>query len=196
MTVDSYIGYLMIDTSQALLSFRLKDERAAPHHPGVFYFDYMMNIRTLLFNETVIDFHMVMGKGDSVLVGGLSYNGSDDKRAAAKCEEGDYVLHHTVTVGIDTTQGGAETYAALYAHIGMLHKLVPDLTSLSIISDTGSGFKATVAVLGLLYLSHKDFLPGNKNILTWMYPDAGEGDQPEIDGMMLYLKQNRRKHVQ
>ena len=107
--LDKGIGHLMIYTVQDLLFFRLNDECAAPHHPGVFYIDYMMKIRTLLFNEMGIDFHMIMGKGNSVIVGGLSYHGIDDKRVAAKCEDGDYVLHHTVTVGSDATQGGAET---------------------------------------------------------------------------------------
>ena len=78
----------------------------------------------------------------------------------------------------------------------MLHELVTDLTSLSIISDSGSGFKAKVAVLGMLYLSQKDLLPGKMKISTWMYPAAGEGKQPETDSMMPYLKQNQCKYVQ
>ena len=164
--LDKGIGHLMIDTAQALLCLRLKDEHAAPYHPGAFYIDYIMKICTLLFNKTGIHFHMVMGKDNSVLVGGLLYLGSDDERSAASCEEGDYVLCHMVTVDSDTTQGGVKMYAALYAHIGMLHELVPDLLILSIISDAGSGFNATVGVLGLLYLSHKDLLPGQMKIST------------------------------
>ena len=53
---------------------------------------------------------------------------------------------------------------ALYAHIGMIHELLLDLTSLSIISDANSGFKAMLDVLGLLYLYHKDLLSGKMNI--------------------------------
>ena len=68
-------------------------------------------------------------------------------------------------MGSDTTQGGTKTYVSLYAHIGMLHELVMDLTSLSIISDDGSGFKAMVAVFVLLCLSHKYFLPSKMKIL-------------------------------
>ena len=86
--LDKGIGHLMIDTAQALICLMLKDKCAAPHHPGAFYIDYMMKIRALLFNKTFIGFHMFIGKGDYVLVGGLSYHGSDDKPATDKYEEG------------------------------------------------------------------------------------------------------------
>ena len=60
---------------------------------------------------------MVMNKGDSVLVSGFSFIGTDDQMQQVRANHGDAMLHHVVTVGGDTTQGGAEGHTAIFAQL-------------------------------------------------------------------------------
>jgi hypothetical protein len=90
----------------------------------VLYIDYMMKIRPLLFNETSGEFHMVMAKGDSVLVSGVSFVGNEDQMAEVKAKLGDALIHHIITVGGDTTQGGAEAFAAIFGHLSRVKRFV------------------------------------------------------------------------
>ena len=57
--------------------------------------------------ETGSDFHMVMSKGDSVLVSGFSYVGTDAEMQSVHAGDGDKLLHHVVTISGDTTQGNS-----------------------------------------------------------------------------------------
>ena len=75
--------------------------------------------------ETGGDFHMVMTKGDSVLVSGFSFVGSDDQMREVRAEHGDAMIHHVVTVGGDTTQGGEEAYATIFAQLQAVTRFVP-----------------------------------------------------------------------
>ena len=127
---------------------------------------------------------MVMTKGNSVLVSGFSYHGTDEQMKSVDAQKDDAMLHHVVTISSDTTQGGVEGYAAIFAQLAAVHKFAPDGKTISIISDAGSGFKSTACALGLMWASHQGILPGGLKIISWMYPAAGEAKQPETDGHM------------
>ena len=66
-----------------------------------------------------------MTKGDSVLVSGFSFVGSDDQMREVRAEHGDAMIHHVVTVGSDTTQGGEEAYATIFAQLQAVKPFVP-----------------------------------------------------------------------
>ena len=150
-----------------------------------------MKLRPLMKSETGGDFHMVMGKGDSVLVSGFSFIGTEEQMRKIHAERGDAMLHHVVTVGGDTTQGGAEGYAAIFAQLAAVKKFAPDAKSISIVSDAGSGFKSTACAFGLFWASHLGLLPGKLKIVSWLYPAAGEVKLAETDGKMPMLKRRR-----
>ena len=179
---DKFVGHLMLDTMQNLKHFQMRDDVSKSHL--LQHSDYMMKLRPLMKSETGSDFHMVMTKGDSVLVSGFSYIGTEEQMQSVKAYEGDAMLHHVVTISGDTTQGGVEGYAAIYAQISAVHKFAPEAKTISIISDAGSGFKSTACTLGLMWASHLGILPGGLKIISWMYPAAGEAKQPETDGAM------------
>ena len=101
---DKYIGHLMLDTMQSLKHFEMRDEVSQSHL--LQHSDYMMKLRPLMKHESGADFHMIMNKGDSVLVSGFSFVGTDAQMQALQTEAGDAMIHHVVTVGGDTTQGG------------------------------------------------------------------------------------------
>ena len=71
--------------------------------------DYMMKLRPLMKKETGSDFHMVMNKGDSVLVSGFSYIGTDEGMELVQAQEGDAMIHHVVTIGGDTSNARYDT---------------------------------------------------------------------------------------
>ena len=150
-----------------------------------------MKLRPLMKSETGGDFHMVMGKGDSVLVSGYSFIGSEDQMKKIQAEPGDTMLHHVVTVGGDTTQGGAEGYAAIFAQLTKVKEFAPEAKTISIVSDAGSGFKSTACAFGLFWASHLGLLPGGLKIISWLYPAAGEVKLAETDGKMPALKRRR-----
>ena len=57
---------------------------------------------------------MVMNKGDSVLVSGFSYIGTDEEMKSVQAQEGDAMIHHVVvTIGGDTTQGLTHTNSVI-----------------------------------------------------------------------------------
>ena len=151
----------------------------------------MMKLRPLMKSETGGDFHMVMNKGDSVLVSGFSFIGSQTQMQQVQAEHGDAMLHHVVTIGSDTTQGGAEGYSAIFAQLAAVHTFAPEAKTFSIISDAGSGFKSTACAFGLFWASHLGLLPGGLKLVAWMYPAAGEAKLPETDGAMPRLKCRR-----
>ena len=179
---DKYVGHLMLDTMQSLKHFEMRESVSKSH--VLQHSDYMMKLRPLMKNETGSDFHMVMTKGDSVLVSGFSFIGTEEQMQAVHAQEGDAMLHHVVTVSGDTTQGGIEGYAAIFEQISAVHRFAPEAKTISIISDAGSGFKSTACAFGLMWASHLELLPGGLKIVSWMYPPAGEGKQPETDGAM------------
>ena len=179
---NKFIGHLMLDTMQSLKHFELRDQ-VSPSHL-LQHSDYMMKLRPLMKKEGSNDFHMVMNKGDSVLVSGFSFIGTEEQMAAVHAETGDSMLHHVVTISGDTTQGGVEGYAAIFAQLSAVQKFAPQAKTISIISDAGSGFKSTACAFGLMWASHLGILPGGLKIISWLYPAAGEAKQPETDGAM------------
>ena len=179
---DKFVGHLMLDTMQSLKRFEMRDEVTASHL--LMHTDYMMKLRPLMKKETGSDFHMVMNKGDSVLVSGFSYVGTELEMQSIQAEVGDSMLHHVVTISGDTTQGGIEGYSAIFTQLSAVHSFAPEAKTLSIISDAGSGFKSTACAFGLMWASHLGILPGGLQIRSWMYPAAGEAKQPETDGAM------------
>ena len=179
---DKFVGHLMLDTMQSLKHFEMRDEVSQSHL--LQHSDYMMKLRPLMKFETGSDFHMVMSKGDSVLVSGFSFVGTAEQMASIQAQEGDSMLHHVVTISGDTTQGGLEGYSALFSQLSAVHKFAPQAKTISVISDAGSGFKSTACPFGLMWASHLDLLPGGLKITSWMYPAAGEAKQPETDGAM------------
>ena len=104
--------------------------------------DYMMKLRPLMKHESGADFHMVMNKGDSVLVSGFSFIGTDEQMQVVQAEADDAMLHHVITVGGDTTQGGIEGYSAIFAQLTAVKTFAPHSETISVISDAGSGFKS------------------------------------------------------
>lgn len=179
---DKFIGHLMLDTMQSLKHFEMRDEVSQSHL--LQHSDYMMKLRPLMKKETGSDFHMVMNKGDSVLVSGFSFVGTAEQMKSIQAREGDAMLHHVVTVSGDTTQGGVEGYSAIFSQLSAVHKFAPQAKTISIISDAGSGFKSTACAFGLMWSSHLNLLPNGLKIASWMYPAAGEAKQPETDGAM------------
>ena len=179
---DKFVGHLMLDTMQSLKRFEMRDEVTASHL--LMHTDYMMKLRPLMKSETGSDFHMVMNKGDSVLVSGFSYVGTELEMQSVQAEAGDSMLHHVVTISGDTTQGGIEGFSAIFAQLSAVHSFAPEAKTLSVISDAGSGFKSTACVFGLMWASHLGILPGGLKLHSWMYPAAGEAKQPETDGAM------------
>ena len=83
-----------------------------------------MKIRALKKNEASDEFHMCMNKGDSVMVTGVSFLGNKDQMREVGAAKGDDLLHHIVTVGGDTTQGGAEGYATIFAQLKRVKRFV------------------------------------------------------------------------
>ena len=179
---NKYVGHLMLDTMQTLQHFKMRDEVSKSHL--LQHSDYMMKLRPLMKNETGSEFHMVMTKGDSVLVSGFSHIGTDAQMASVNAGTGDAMLHHVVTISGDTTQGGGEGYAAIFAQISAVRRFAPECKTISIISDAGSGFKSTACAFGLFWASHLGLLTDGIQIVSWMYPAAGEAKQPETDGAM------------
>ena len=179
---NKFVGHLMLDTMQSRKHFQMRDEVSKSHL--LQHSDYMMKLRPLMKRESGSDFHMVMNKGDSVLVSGFSYVGTDEQMEAVRADAGDAMLHHVVTVSGDTTQGGVEGYAALFAQISAVSRFAPHAKTISVISDAGSGFKSTACAFGLMWAGHLGLLPGGIKIVSWMYPAAGEAKQPETDGAM------------
>lgn len=106
---DKFVGHLMLDTMQSLKRFQMREEVTGLH--VLQHTDYMMKLRPLMKKETGSDFHMVMNKGDSVLVSGFSYIGTDEEMELVQAQEGDAMIHHVVTIGGDTTQGMTHAYA-------------------------------------------------------------------------------------
>ena len=100
---DKFIGHLMLDTMQSLKRFEMREKVSQTHL--LEHTDYMMKLRPLMKKETGSDFHMVMSKGDSVLVSGFSFIGTDAQMESVRAEAGDAMLHHVVTISGDTTQG-------------------------------------------------------------------------------------------
>ena len=84
----------------------------------------MMKLRALKKDEASDEFHMLMNKGDSVMVTGVSFLGSKDQMRQVGAEDGDAMIHHIVTVGGDTTQGGAEGYVTIFAQLKRVKRLV------------------------------------------------------------------------
>jgi hypothetical protein len=84
----------------------------------------MMKLRALKKKEASDEFHMCMNKGDSVSVTGVSYLGSEDQMRKVGAAKGDAIIHHIVTVSGDTTQGGAEGYATIFAQLKRVKRFV------------------------------------------------------------------------
>ena len=84
----------------------------------------MMKLRALKKDEASDEFHMLMNKGDSVMVTGVSFLGSEDQMRLVGAEDGDAMIHHLVAVGGDTTQGGYEAYCNIFAQLGRIKRLV------------------------------------------------------------------------
>ena len=145
--------------------------------------------------ETGADFHVVMNKGHSVLVSGFSFEGTDLQMKKVRAQRGDAMLHHVITIGSDTTQGGAEGYSALFAHLSDVPSFAPQAKTFSIISDAGSGLKSTACTFGLFWASHLGLLPRKLKLRSWLYPAAGEAHLPETDGAMPRLKRRRWQAV-
>ena len=111
---DKFIGHLMLDTMQSLKRFEMREAVSQTHL--LEHTDYMMKLRPLIKKETGSDFHMVMSKGDSVLVSGFSYIGTDADMKSVHAEDGDAMLHHVVTISGDTTQGLTNTHVTCLTH--------------------------------------------------------------------------------
>lgn len=101
-------------------------------------------------HESGVNFHMIMKKGDSVLVSGFSFIDTDEQMQAVHTEDDDTMLYHVITVGGDTTQGNIESYFSMFTQI----TVVKSLSHTSKQSVSGSGFRSTVCVFGLMWVSH------------------------------------------
>ena len=114
----------------------------------------MMKLRPLMVNETSGEFHMVKTKGDSVCVSGFSFVGSEDQMREVRAEHGDAMIHHVVTVSGDTTQGGLEGYAAIFAQLQRVKRFVTNtlLTLTLIVTHSDSTTR------GLLPMPRKSIL--------------------------------------
>ena len=126
------------------------------------------------------------------MVSGFSFIGNETQMKQVQAKHEDALLHHVVTIGGDTTQGGAEGYSTIFAQlVAAVHTFAPRANTFSIISDAGSGFKSTACAFGLFWASHLGLLPGGLKMVAWLYPASGEAKLPETDGAMPRLKRRR-----
>ena len=98
----------------------------------VWIFGYGVGVSDTNTNTHSDEFHMVMNKGDSVMVTGISFHGSETQMKEVRADDGDAMIHHIVTVGGDTTQGGQEGYATIFAQLERVKRFVTIMTLLTL----------------------------------------------------------------
>jgi hypothetical protein len=156
--------------------------------------DYMMKLRAKQWQADTSKFHLLMNKGTSVhvlscksRVNAARCQKMLDEDPTSKVEIGDYNMTWIDSFGSNTAQGGYETFCAQCAGLQKWKELDPNVETIGLASDAGSGYKSSQTILGL---RDSKILTGVR-VSRLHFNASGEGKRWETDGHNTAVKVHR-----
>lgn len=167
-----YMRHLYLDKNQTYGEVWIKALQEA-----VALMDYMMKLRSKIFDADTSLFHLTNSKGMSVHVFCLKNKIISEEMANNLRAEGlDVEVGDDQMIWIDSfctnnTQGGFETLSVIQASIEFAAKIYSGMKKLNLVSDAGSGYKTIQCILGARAFAQTTGV----TLGYWLFNASGEG---------------------